>query len=291
MSPQRSATARVLGSAAVSHASTPLENGGCERHGEVACSPGREGMGRWGCCFVGRQQQINPNRAHGALQRGRRFQRRGCGRSSRQAPEPESLVQWSDSRWTVSLSQPIFGLSPPRNLKSLSSYSKGEQYMWEFPTSSSSDLGVAYALALQKLSLREGGGAGAGSRYGNRASRTGLTDEKNTCLGQRETYHLCTLIFKQSVGSLAGDLWSCLRGHWKPMFVYTQIGNVRERNSILFQLVQEFNTQVALYRELVISIGDVSISCPSLRAEMHKTRTKGCEMARQAHQKLAAISG
>ncbi|CAO2592708.1 Regulator of G-protein signaling 7-binding protein [Lemmus lemmus] len=56
-------------------------------------------------------------------------------------------------------------------------------------------------------------------------------------------------------------------------------------------LVQEFNTQVALYRELVISIGDVSVSCPSLRAEMHKTRTKGCEMARQAHQKLAAISG
>ncbi|XP_059865417.1 regulator of G-protein signaling 7-binding protein isoform X2 [Delphinus delphis] len=56
-------------------------------------------------------------------------------------------------------------------------------------------------------------------------------------------------------------------------------------------LVQEFNTQVALYRELVISIGDVSVSCPSLRGEMHKTRTKGCEMARQAHQKLAAISG
>lgn len=75
------------------------------------------------------------------------------------------------------------------------------------------------------------------------------------------------------------------------MFVYTQIGNVGEGNSILFQLVQEFNTQVALYRELVISIGDVSVSCPSLREEMHKTRTKGCEMARQAHQKLAAISG
>ncbi|XP_069483445.1 regulator of G-protein signaling 7-binding protein [Ambystoma mexicanum] len=56
-------------------------------------------------------------------------------------------------------------------------------------------------------------------------------------------------------------------------------------------LVQEFNTQVALYRELVISIGDVSVSCPSLRAEMHKTRTRGCEMALQAHQKLAAISG
>ncbi|XP_028381737.1 regulator of G-protein signaling 7-binding protein isoform X2 [Phyllostomus discolor] len=56
-------------------------------------------------------------------------------------------------------------------------------------------------------------------------------------------------------------------------------------------LVQEFNTQVALFRELVISIGDVSVSCPSLRTEMHKTRTRGCEMARQAHQKLAAISG
>ncbi|KAM8961483.1 regulator of G-protein signaling 7-binding protein isoform 2-T2 [Pelodytes ibericus] len=56
-------------------------------------------------------------------------------------------------------------------------------------------------------------------------------------------------------------------------------------------LVQDFNTQVALFRELVISIGDVSVSCPSLRAEMQKTRTKGCEMALQAHQKLSAISG
>ncbi|XP_066472994.1 regulator of G-protein signaling 7-binding protein isoform X2 [Tiliqua scincoides] len=56
-------------------------------------------------------------------------------------------------------------------------------------------------------------------------------------------------------------------------------------------LVQDFNTQVALFRELVISIGDVSVSCPSLRAEMHKTRTKGCEIAYQAHQKLSAISG
>uniref|UniRef100_A0A2R8ZIM7 Regulator of G protein signaling 7 binding protein n=1 Tax=Pan paniscus TaxID=9597 RepID=A0A2R8ZIM7_PANPA len=64
-----------------------------------------------------------------------------------------------------------------------------------------------------------------------------------------------------------------------------------QESSPIFWLVQEFNTQVALYRELVISIGDVSVSCPSLRAEMHKTRTKGCEMARQAHQKLAAISG
>ncbi|NXS15159.1 R7BP protein, partial [Mystacornis crossleyi] len=56
-------------------------------------------------------------------------------------------------------------------------------------------------------------------------------------------------------------------------------------------LVQDFNTQVALYRELVISIGDVSVTCPSLHAGLHKTRTRGCEMAYQAHQKLAAISG
>ncbi|XP_055024091.2 regulator of G-protein signaling 7-binding protein A isoform X1 [Misgurnus anguillicaudatus] len=56
-------------------------------------------------------------------------------------------------------------------------------------------------------------------------------------------------------------------------------------------VVQEFNTLVALYRELVISIGEISADCPSLRAEMHKTRTKGCEMARTAHQNLSAISG
>ncbi|XP_051525510.1 regulator of G-protein signaling 7-binding protein A [Myxocyprinus asiaticus] len=56
-------------------------------------------------------------------------------------------------------------------------------------------------------------------------------------------------------------------------------------------VVQEFNTLVALYRELVISIGEISTDCPSLRAEMHKTRMKGCEMARTAHQNLSAISG
>ncbi|KAG9354027.1 hypothetical protein JZ751_012151 [Albula glossodonta] len=56
-------------------------------------------------------------------------------------------------------------------------------------------------------------------------------------------------------------------------------------------VVQEFNTLVALYRELVISIGEISIDCPSLRAEMHKTRTKGCEIARSAHQNLFVIYG
>ncbi|KAJ8347019.1 hypothetical protein SKAU_G00284200 [Synaphobranchus kaupii] len=55
--------------------------------------------------------------------------------------------------------------------------------------------------------------------------------------------------------------------------------------------VQEFNTLVALYRELVISIGEISIDCPSLRAEMHETRTKICEMARTAHQNLFVIYG
>lgn len=60
---------------------------------------------------------------------------------------------------------------------------------------------------------------------------------------------------------------------------------------LVSQVVQEFNTLVALYRELVISVGEISVDCPSLRAEMHKTRIKGCEMARTAHQKLSAISG
>ncbi|KAM6965625.1 regulator of G-protein signaling 7-binding protein A [Aplochiton taeniatus] len=56
-------------------------------------------------------------------------------------------------------------------------------------------------------------------------------------------------------------------------------------------IVQEFNTLVALYRELVISIGEITVDCPLLRADMFKTRTKGCEMARAAHQSLTVISG
>lgn len=59
----------------------------------------------------------------------------------------------------------------------------------------------------------------------------------------------------------------------------------------VMQIVQEFNTLVALYRELVISIGEITVDCPSLRAEMLKTRTKGCEMARAAHHSLSLISG
>uniref|UniRef100_A0A8C2EIU6 Regulator of G protein signaling 7 binding protein b n=1 Tax=Cyprinus carpio TaxID=7962 RepID=A0A8C2EIU6_CYPCA len=42
--------------------------------------------------------------------------------------------------------------------------------------------------------------------------------------------------------------------------------------------VQEFNTLVALHREQVISIGENTIDCPSLRAQMHKTRIKGSWM-------------
>lgn len=60
---------------------------------------------------------------------------------------------------------------------------------------------------------------------------------------------------------------------------------------IVSQIVQEFNTLVALYRELVISIGEITVDCPSLRAELLKTRTKGCEMARAAHHSLSLISG
>ncbi|XP_038164058.1 regulator of G-protein signaling 7-binding protein A isoform X1 [Cyprinodon tularosa] len=56
-------------------------------------------------------------------------------------------------------------------------------------------------------------------------------------------------------------------------------------------IVQEFNTLVALYRELVISIGEITVDCPSLRAEMLRTRTKSCEMARAAHQSLSLLSG
>ncbi|TDH01811.1 hypothetical protein EPR50_G00166570 [Perca flavescens] len=54
--------------------------------------------------------------------------------------------------------------------------------------------------------------------------------------------------------------------------------------------VQEFNTLVALYREQVISVGEISADCPSLRAQMYNTRSKGCSMARAAHHDLTLIS-
>ncbi|XP_056288265.1 regulator of G-protein signaling 7-binding protein B-like isoform X4 [Pseudoliparis swirei] len=54
--------------------------------------------------------------------------------------------------------------------------------------------------------------------------------------------------------------------------------------------VQEFNTLVALYREQVISVGEMSADCPSLRAQMHHTRSKGCSVARAAHRDLTVIS-
>uniref|UniRef100_A0AAQ4PMH9 Complement component 6, duplicate 2 n=1 Tax=Gasterosteus aculeatus aculeatus TaxID=481459 RepID=A0AAQ4PMH9_GASAC len=55
-------------------------------------------------------------------------------------------------------------------------------------------------------------------------------------------------------------------------------------------LLQEFNTLVALYREQVISVGEISADCPSLRAQMHHTRSKGCSMARAAYRDLTVIS-
>ncbi|XP_035631806.1 regulator of G-protein signaling 7-binding protein B-like isoform X2 [Oncorhynchus keta] len=42
---------------------------------------------------------------------------------------------------------------------------------------------------------------------------------------------------------------------------------------------------------MVISIGEISADCPSLRAVLHRTRTKGCAMAQAAHQNLTVISG
>ncbi|XP_049322340.1 regulator of G-protein signaling 7-binding protein B isoform X2 [Astyanax mexicanus] len=55
--------------------------------------------------------------------------------------------------------------------------------------------------------------------------------------------------------------------------------------------VQEFNTLVALHREQVISIGEITVDCPSLRTQMHKTRIKGCGVAQTAYQSLTVISG
>ncbi|KAF5903738.1 regulator of G-protein signaling 7-binding protein B, partial [Clarias magur] len=55
--------------------------------------------------------------------------------------------------------------------------------------------------------------------------------------------------------------------------------------------VQEFNTLVALHREQVISIGEITADCPTLRARMHSTRTKGCTVAQSAYQHLTIISG
>ncbi|TSX03288.1 Complement component C6 [Bagarius yarrelli] len=55
--------------------------------------------------------------------------------------------------------------------------------------------------------------------------------------------------------------------------------------------VQEFNSLVALHREQVISIGEITADCPTLRARMHSTRTKGCTVALSAYQHLTLISG
>uniref|UniRef100_A0A3Q2WSD9 Regulator of G protein signaling 7 binding protein b n=1 Tax=Haplochromis burtoni TaxID=8153 RepID=A0A3Q2WSD9_HAPBU len=76
---------------------------------------------------------------------------------------------------------------------------------------------------------------------------------------------------------------------------FTRLASVNLRlrhvhHGLCLKTVQEFNTLVALYREQVISVGEISADCPSLRAQMHHTRSKGCSMARAAHQDLAVIS-
>uniref|UniRef100_A0A8D0ADV3 Complement component 6, duplicate 2 n=1 Tax=Sander lucioperca TaxID=283035 RepID=A0A8D0ADV3_SANLU len=71
----------------------------------------------------------------------------------------------------------------------------------------------------------------------------------------------------------------CIAFHWKMIFCICSL-----------QTVQEFNTLVALYREQVISVGEISADCPSLRAQMYNTRSKGCSMARAAHHDLTLVS-
>nr|XP_023682162.1 regulator of G-protein signaling 7-binding protein A-like isoform X2 [Paramormyrops kingsleyae] len=55
--------------------------------------------------------------------------------------------------------------------------------------------------------------------------------------------------------------------------------------------VSEFNNLVALYRELVISIGETATDCASVRGEMCRTRTGACETALAAHHSLSLIPG
>ncbi len=115
------------------------------------------------------------------------------------------------------------------------------------------------------------------------------------------TFHQCIVMFPYML-----DTFSRLKGFCEPCIFFLFMPDTFSRLkgfcepcifsvcicfSFFHQVVQEFNTLVALYRELVISIGEISADCPSLRAEMHKTRTKGCEMARTAHQNLSVISG
>lgn len=64
-----------------------------------------------------------------------------------------------------------------------------------------------------------------------------------------------------------------------------------DESLVCFQTVSEFNNLVALYRELVISIGETATDCASVRGEMCRTRTGACETARAAHHSLSLIPG
>ncbi|XP_048876204.1 regulator of G-protein signaling 7-binding protein B-like isoform X2 [Brienomyrus brachyistius] len=55
--------------------------------------------------------------------------------------------------------------------------------------------------------------------------------------------------------------------------------------------VSELNNLVALYRELVISIGETATDCASVRGEMRRTRAGACETARAAQRSLCVIPG
>lgn len=83
----------------------------------------------------------------------------------------------------------------------------------------------------------------------------------------------------------------CLIRVFQKEYTYSLSKNRLRRICLHFQTVQEFNTLVALHREQVISIGENTVDCPSLRAQMHRTRIKGCAVAQAAYQNLVAIYG
>lgn len=125
MAPQRSATARVLGSAAVSHASTPSEvggwgDGGCERHGEVACST-REGRdGKVEVLICGETAANKPKQSTRGAAEGTKVaaQRLWPG-----FPAGSGARVWASVAWQEVPSFPVttcLGPLSPRNFRSLS---------------------------------------------------------------------------------------------------------------------------------------------------------------------------
>lgn len=100
-----------FGSATVGCASTPSKNGGCERHSELARSPGRERWGGGDAAFWGESSKQTQIQRTGRC--------RGVEGSSAEAVaglpvRPSGReVQWPSKRWTVCLLHPTCGLPRP----------------------------------------------------------------------------------------------------------------------------------------------------------------------------------